>query len=125
MKQSPTALHEFGAADLVAGYRRREFSPVDVARSVLGHVERWEHHLQALFLLKPEQVMEQARASEERWLRGAPLGLIDGVPVTIKDNIATQGDPTPPCSRTRAAGGASAGAGASVVAAVPSGVGSP
>jgi aspartyl-tRNA(Asn)/glutamyl-tRNA(Gln) amidotransferase subunit A len=94
-KQSPTALHELGAADLVAGYRRREFSPVEVARSVLGHVERWEQHLQALFLLKPEQVLEQARASEQRWLRGAPLGLIDGVPVTIKDNIATQGDPTP------------------------------
>ncbi|MDB5860597.1 MAG: gatA [Ramlibacter sp.] len=94
-KQLPTALHELGAADMVAGYRRREFSPVEVARSVLGHVERWEHHLQALFLLKPEQVMEQARASEQRWLRGQPLGLIDGVPVTIKDNIATVGDPTP------------------------------
>ena len=94
-EKSPTALHELGAAELVAGYRRREFSPVDVARSVLGHVERWEHHLDALFLLKPEQVLEQARASEQRWLRGAPLGLIDGVPVTIKDNIATEGDPTP------------------------------
>ncbi|NML43163.1 amidase [Ramlibacter sp. G-1-2-2] len=94
-KQSPTALHELGAAELVAGYRRREFSPVEVARSVLGHAERWEQHLQALFLLRPERVMEQARASEKRWLQGAPLGLIDGVPVTIKDNIATQGDPTP------------------------------
>jgi hypothetical protein len=38
----------------------------------------------------PDQVLEQARASEARWLRGAPLGLIDGVPVTIKDNIATR-----------------------------------
>ena len=93
--QSPTAPSSCSAVELVAGYRRREFSPVEVARSVLGHVERWEQHLQALFLLKPEQVMEQARASEQRWLRGTPLGLIDGVPVTIKDNIATQGDPTP------------------------------
>jgi aspartyl-tRNA(Asn)/glutamyl-tRNA(Gln) amidotransferase subunit A len=58
-------------------------------------VERWEQHLQALFLLRPDQVLEQARASEQRWVRGQPLGLIDGVPVTIKDNIATRGDPTP------------------------------
>src|SRR6478735_245976 len=94
-KQSPTALHELGAADLVAGYRRREFSPVEVARSVLGHVERWEQHLQALFLLQPDRVLQQARASEARWLKGQPLGLIDGVPVTIKDNIATRGDPMP------------------------------
>ncbi|HEX7891407.1 MAG TPA: amidase [Ramlibacter sp.] len=88
-------LHELPAPALIQLYRRREVSPVEVARSVLGHVERWEHHIQALFLLRPEQVMEQARASESRWLRGEPLGLIDGVPVTIKDNIATRGDPTP------------------------------
>ena len=89
------ALHELSAPALVELYRRREASPVEVARSVLGHVERWEHKLQALFLLRPDLVMEQARASEARWLKGQPLGLIDGVPVTIKDNIATQGDPMP------------------------------
>jgi aspartyl-tRNA(Asn)/glutamyl-tRNA(Gln) amidotransferase subunit A len=91
----PEALHELSAPALVALYRRRQVSPVEVARSVLGHVERWEQHLHALFLLRPEQVLEQARASEARWLKGQPLGLIDGVPVTIKDNIATRGDPTP------------------------------
>jgi aspartyl-tRNA(Asn)/glutamyl-tRNA(Gln) amidotransferase subunit A len=91
----PQALHELSAPALVELYRRREVSPVEVARSVLAHVERWEHHLQALFLLRPDLVLDQARASEARWQRGAPLGLIDGVPVTIKDNIATRGDPTP------------------------------
>lgn len=89
------ALHELSAPELVDLYRRREVSPVEVARSVLGHVERWEFYIQALYLLRPDLVMEQARASEARWLKGRPLGLIDGVPVTIKDNIATRGDPTP------------------------------
>jgi aspartyl-tRNA(Asn)/glutamyl-tRNA(Gln) amidotransferase subunit A len=89
------ALHELSAPALVDLYRRGEVSPVEVARSVLGHVERWEQHLQALFLLRPEGVLEQARASEARWRKGQPLGLIDGIPVTIKDNIATRGDPTP------------------------------
>ncbi|GAB3651245.1 amidase [Ramlibacter alkalitolerans] len=89
------ALHELSAPRLVELYRRREVSPVEVARSVLGHVERWEHHIHALYLLRPDHVLEQARASEERWRQGEPLGLIDGVPVTIKDNIATRGDPTP------------------------------
>ncbi|HZY16419.1 MAG TPA: amidase family protein, partial [Ramlibacter sp.] len=89
------ALHELSAPALVELYRRRELSPVEVARSVLGHVERWEQHLHALFLLRPDLVLEQARASEARWAKGTPLGLIDGVPVTLKDNIATQGDPMP------------------------------
>src|SRR6476469_5264895 len=90
-----TALHELSAAELIAGYRRRDFSPVEVAQSVLGHIERWEQHLQALYLLRPEVALHQARASEARWLRGEPLGPLDGVPVTIKENITTEGDPTP------------------------------
>jgi len=89
------ALHELSAPTLVAAYQRRELSPVEVMRSVLGHIERWEQRLQALYLLRPELALDQARASEARWLRGEPLGPIDGVPVTIKDNIATRGDPTP------------------------------
>jgi aspartyl-tRNA(Asn)/glutamyl-tRNA(Gln) amidotransferase subunit A len=89
------ALHALSAPALVDLYRRRALSPVEVARSVLGHVERWEQYAHALYLLRPEQVLEQARASEARWLRGEPLGLIDGVPITIKDNIATRGDPMP------------------------------
>ncbi|MBI5278542.1 MAG: amidase [Burkholderiales bacterium] len=90
-----SALHELSAPQLIEGYRRREFSPVEVARAVLGHVERWEHHLCALYLLRPESVLEQARAAEARWMRGGQLGPLDGVPVTIKDNIATAGDPLP------------------------------
>jgi aspartyl-tRNA(Asn)/glutamyl-tRNA(Gln) amidotransferase subunit A len=114
-------LHELSAAELIAGYRARTFSPVEVTRAVLGHIELWERKLQALYLLRPELALQQARASEARWLRGAPLGALDGVPVTIKDNIATRGDPlplgtaaselapaaadAPPAARVREAGG--------------------
>ncbi len=56
---------------------------------------RWEPHIRATYLLRPEHALAQARQSEARWQRGEPQGLLDGVPVTIKENIATQGDPTP------------------------------
>ncbi|MES3004390.1 MAG: amidase [Pseudomonadota bacterium] len=94
-EQYPHALHELSAPSLIDAYRRGKLSPVEVTQSVLGHIERWEHHLHALYLLRPELALQQARASEKRWKQGAPLGPLDGVPVTIKDNIATQGDPTP------------------------------
>jgi aspartyl-tRNA(Asn)/glutamyl-tRNA(Gln) amidotransferase subunit A len=90
-----SALHELDATALLRGYARGEFSPVEVAQSVLGHVERWEPHLRALYLHRPERMLAQARASEARWLKGQPCGPLDGVPVTVKDNIATEGDPTP------------------------------
>ncbi|MDQ6880616.1 MAG: amidase [Pseudomonadota bacterium] len=94
-EQTPQALHELSAGALVDGYRRRQISPVEVAQSVLGHIERWESHLHALYLLRPELALKQARASESRWQKGQPRGPLDGVPVTVKDNIATQGDPMP------------------------------
>ena len=94
-EQPPQALHELSAGALVDAFSRRALSPVEVAQSVLGHIERWESHLHALYLLRPELALQQARASEARWLKGRPAGPLDGVPVTIKDNIATQGDPTP------------------------------
>ncbi len=90
-----TQLHELSASELLAGYRSRQISPVDALLDVLTHVARWEPHLQATYLLRPEAALAQARQSEARWLRGAPCGPLDGVPVTLKDNIATQGDPTP------------------------------
>ena len=90
-----TALHDLPAQDLLAAYRQRTLSPVEVTQAVLAHMERWEPHIRATYLLRPEHALAQARQSEARWRRGDPQGLLDGVPVTIKENIATQGDPTP------------------------------
>lgn len=90
-----TALHDLPAQDLLAAYRQRTLSPVEVTQAVLAHMERWEPHIRATYLLRPEHALAQARQSEARWQRCEPQGLLDGVPVTIKENIATQGDPTP------------------------------
>ena len=92
---STTALHDLTAHELAAGYQASRFSPVEVAQAVLAQIERWEPRIAATWLLRPELALEQARAAEARWRRGAPLGPLDGVPVTLKDNIATQGDPMP------------------------------
>jgi len=90
-----TALHDLPAHALLAAYRSKTLSPVEVTQAVLAHIARWEPALHATWLLRPEAALQQARASEARWLRGEPLGLLDGVPTTIKENIATQGDPVP------------------------------
>ena len=90
-----TALHDLPAHTLLAAYRSKALSPVEVTQAVLAHITRWEPALHATWLLRPEAALQQARASEARWLRGEPLGLLDGVPTTIKENIATQGDAMP------------------------------
>ncbi len=83
------------AAALLSAYRNRALSPVEAMASVIGRVEAYEPHIHATWLFAPERALKEARASEARWAKGEPLGPLDGVPVTIKDNIATRGDPKP------------------------------
>ena len=88
-------LHDLSAAELLAAYRSKALSPVEVVRDVLKHIAAWEPHLHATYALDAEAAMTQAEASQARWLRGEPQGALDGVPVTIKENIATKGVPVP------------------------------
>nr|WP_162583901.1 amidase [Variovorax sp. PBS-H4] len=88
-------LNDLSAHELAGAYRTGSLSPVEVTQAVLDHIARWEPSLQATWLLRPEAALEQARASEARWRRAEPLGPLDGVPTTIKENIATRGDPLP------------------------------
>jgi len=90
-----TALHDLSAADLMAGFRARQFSPSEVLEDVLAHIGLWEPHINALYAFDPEGARAAAKASTERWRKGEPSGSLDGVPVTIKDNIATKGVPVP------------------------------
>ena len=90
-----TALHDLSATDLLAAYRSKALSPVEVTRSVLAHMHKWEPHLHATWALEGDEALAQAEASQARWLKGTPQGALDGVPVTIKENIATKGVPVP------------------------------
>jgi aspartyl-tRNA(Asn)/glutamyl-tRNA(Gln) amidotransferase subunit A len=85
-----TALHDLSAVDMIAGFRARQFSPGEVLDDLLAHVALWEPHIKALYAFDPDGARAAAKASTERWQQGEPIGPLDGVPVTIKDNIATK-----------------------------------
>jgi aspartyl-tRNA(Asn)/glutamyl-tRNA(Gln) amidotransferase subunit A len=94
-KEAITSLHDLSAVDLIAGYRAKQFSPSEVLEEVLAHVAVWEPHIKALYLFDPEGARDSAKASTDRWDKGEPMGTLDGVPATIKDNIATKDQPVP------------------------------
>src|SRR5215468_5541398 len=94
-QEAITSLHDLSAVDLIAGYRAKQFSPSEVLEEVLTHVAAWEPHIKALYLLDTDGARAVAKASSERWQKGEAAGALDGVPVTIKDNIATKGQPVP------------------------------
>jgi aspartyl-tRNA(Asn)/glutamyl-tRNA(Gln) amidotransferase subunit A len=88
-------LHELSATELSRLYATGAASPVEVAQAVIAHIARWESQLCALYAYDPEGALGQARESEARWRAGRALSPLDGVPLTLKENIATKGVPLP------------------------------
>ncbi|MFE9441020.1 amidase [Streptomyces sp. NPDC006602] len=88
------------AVQLLDGYRKGEFSPVDVTRAALERAERIQPEVNAFVRLTADEALAQATASADRWRRGEPAGLLDGVPVTVKDILLLRGAPTLKGSKT-------------------------
>ncbi len=87
-------LADFTAADLVALFHSRSLSPVEATKAVLARIDKLNPRLNAYCHLDPEAALAAAAASEERWMRGEPLSVLDGVPASIKDLILAKGWPT-------------------------------
>jgi len=88
-------LHQLSAHELSSAYATGALSPVEVARAVLERIDACEPQLNAMYLIHREAALEQAQQSLARWRGGIPLSPIDGVPVTLKENLPTRGDPAP------------------------------
>jgi aspartyl-tRNA(Asn)/glutamyl-tRNA(Gln) amidotransferase subunit A len=89
------SIHELDALQVAAQYAGGALSPVDVARDCLARIDAWETKLNAMYRVHRDSAMAAAKAAEMRWRSGQPLSPLDGVPVTIKENIYTKGDPAP------------------------------
>ena len=87
-------LSSLTAAQLVAGYTTGDFSPVEATRAVIEQAEKVQPHVNAFVRIDGDDALAQARDSAERWRRGEPQGLLDGVPVTVKDILLLRGKPT-------------------------------
>lgn len=86
-----TDLALWSATELLHGFARRTISPVEATQAALARIDRLNDRLNAFRLVDQEGALATARKSEDRWRRGTPLGLVDGVPASIKDLSLTKG----------------------------------
>ena len=97
---TPTAapgFHYPGLDDFHAAFRDGRVTPVDVAERFLAQhaaSDSGPRPLRAYIAIHRDDVLAEARASAARWRAGTPLGLFDGVPVAIKDEMDVAGYPT-------------------------------
>jgi aspartyl-tRNA(Asn)/glutamyl-tRNA(Gln) amidotransferase subunit A len=86
-------LADLPAVELVRLFAAGDARPSEALESVLRRVDVWEPRLGAFTQLLEADARIAASESDARYARGKPLGALDGVPVTVKENIATAGDP--------------------------------
>jgi aspartyl-tRNA(Asn)/glutamyl-tRNA(Gln) amidotransferase subunit A len=89
-----TDLCEMTATELSAAYKKGAASPVEAIKRVLERSESAGKTLNAFCCFDEKSALASAQASEKRWREGTPKSPLDGVPVSVKDNIATDGMPT-------------------------------
>ncbi|MFJ2111380.1 amidase [Streptomyces sp. NPDC087850] len=87
-------LTDLTARQLLAGYARGDFTPVDAVRAVLDRIETVQPLVNAFVRTDAEEALARAEASAARWRAEEPRGLLDGVPVSVKDVFLQRGGPT-------------------------------
>ncbi|MFE4174875.1 amidase [Streptomyces sp. NPDC056909] len=88
------------ARQLLAGYEQGDFSPVEATRAVLERIEAVQPLVNAFVRVDAESALAQAEESAGRWREKEPRGLLDGVPVSVKDIFLQRGGLTLRGSRT-------------------------
>jgi aspartyl-tRNA(Asn)/glutamyl-tRNA(Gln) amidotransferase subunit A len=74
--------------------RDRSVSPVELVDAHLRQIERLNPQLNAFVVVTADRARADAREAEAAAMRVGPLGLLHGVPVTVKDSFDLAGHPT-------------------------------
>ncbi len=90
-----TDMLDRSARNTLEDFATGRLSPVDYMEALISRVEVSEPHVAALWAFSPERSLDAARAAEKRWRDGVPTGPLDGMPVSVKELIATEGEPVP------------------------------
>lgn len=90
----PTDPVEMTAVELVSAYAAGILSPVEATEAVLAAITARDTDINAYCLVDPDRALVQAKDSEARWQSGHVRGLLDGVPISIKDIFLTEDWPT-------------------------------
>src|SRR5713226_9374245 len=102
LAHQPMSCFPYGTlAEICGEIRSKNVSPVELVGLHLKRIETLQPKLNAFVHLDPEGALQQARAAEFSVARGAQLGPLHGVPLTMKSCIDVAGWPCPAGSLLR------------------------
>jgi amidase len=86
--------HRSSLCLMAAMLRDRVLSPVELVEAHLRQIEKLNPKLNAFVVVTADRARDEARQAEAAIVRGERLGLLHGIPVTVKDSFDLAGYPT-------------------------------
>ena len=77
----------------------REISCTELTEQYLSEIDKTNGELNAYVTVTPETALETAKRVDEKIAKGEELAPLEGIPMTLKDNISTKGIETTCCSK--------------------------
>jgi len=82
------------ALEIIEKTKKGEISSVEVAKSFIERIEKFENKIKAWAFFDKKFFLEKAQEKDEWRLSGKPLGPLHGLPIAIKDIFKTEDMPT-------------------------------
>lgn len=83
-------LTELKARDLIKGYENRDFSCEEVVKEYIENINEKEAEINAFVTTTTDDAMEAAKKVDEKYRNREELGILAGIPIAVKDNIAVK-----------------------------------
>ena len=83
-------LFKLTANQLIKLYKNKETNPTEVALNIINELDKKNQKLNAFVDYDKEKILQQAKLSSDRWIKGEIKGTLDGIPISIKDLLITK-----------------------------------
>ncbi|MGL4308592.1 Asp-tRNA(Asn)/Glu-tRNA(Gln) amidotransferase subunit GatA [Cetobacterium sp. SF1] len=92
-------IHELTAFEIREKVVSGQLSAEKVVEEIFNRIENTDEKIGSFVSLRKEKALEEAKRIDEKVKNGEKLGALAGVPVAIKDNMVSYGDPSASASK--------------------------
>lgn len=84
-------LNELRIKEVHAGLVAKKFTSTELTSACLAQIKKLNKKLNAFITVTEREALEQAEAVDKKIVKGGKIGILEGVPVALKDNILVKG----------------------------------
>lgn len=92
-------IYELTAFEIKEKILNRELTSEEVVRAIFDRIEETDDEIGSFVSLRKEKAIEEAKIVDSKIKNGEEVGALAGIPVAIKDNMVSMGEPSQSASK--------------------------